>query len=220
MDSNIFWSNDPKVLFQTNKLKNFFPSANYAMVENLNVVVRMFFYLSIVLVLYSRNPQYLLLPLGAMLVTYLLFHYYPNKEELFYAEPVNQCELTLPEKRISVNRRKDFVERKCVTPTTENPFMNFNYITDNYHRPPACKAFLYDDPQSQELKEKIEEKFDERLYKSVTDIYSKRNSQREFYTVAYNQIPDQGSFSRWLFGQGSTCKEDGLKCSSYSGSLL
>lgn len=220
MDSNTFWSDNPRILFQSDKLKNFFPSANYAMVENLNVIVRLFFYLSIVLVLYSRNSQYLLLPLGAMFVTYLLFHYYPNKEELFYAEPINRCSLTLPEK-ISKMERKKNLERNCTMPTTENPFMNYNHITDNYHKPPACKAFLYDDPHSQEVKDNVEDKFNNKLYRSVTDLYSKRNSQREFYTIAYNQTPDQTSFAKWLFGQsGKICKENSLKCSNYSGSLI
>ncbi len=200
MDSNIFWADKPSILLRSDQLKNFFPSYDYTMVQNLNAIVRLVLYLTIVLILYSKNPQYLLLFLGSLLVTYMLYNYYPNQEELFYIKPVNSCNPTLKEKKAIINR-KEHVEKKCVMPTVENPFMNYNHITDNYHRPPACKAFLYDDPQSQKVKEKVEEKFDERLYKSVTDIYSKRNSQREFYTVAYNQIPDQTSFAKCLYGQ-------------------
>lgn len=219
MDSNIFWANKPSILLRSDQLKNFFPSYDYTIVQNLNAIVRLVLYLTIVLILYSKNSQYLLLFLGSLLITYMLYTYYPNQEELFYIKPVNSCNPTLKEKKAIINR-KEHVEKKCVMPTVENPFMNYNHITDNYHRPPACKAFLYDDPQSQKVKEKVEEKFDERLYKSVTDIYSKRNSQREFYTVAYNQIPDQTSFAKWLYGQGATCKENGLKCAPYTGSLL
>jgi hypothetical protein len=220
---NTFWSNNPGILLQPHQLKYFFPNASYTMVQNLNALVRMFMYLSIVLVLYSKNPQYLLLPLGTMLVTYLLFKLYPEKTELFYVKPNNTCDLSFNEKRAMVNRRKNFVSKKCVMPTVNNPFMNFNYISDNYHRPPACEAFLYNDPQSQEVKKVVEDKFNERLYRDVGDLYSKRNGQREFYSVPYNGIPDQTSFALWLFsppGGGATCKEDGLKCAPYTGSML
>ena len=99
--------------------------------------------------------------------------------------------------------------------------MNFNYISDNYHRPPACKAFLYNDTQSRKVKKQVEDKFNERLYRDVGDLYSKRNGQREFYSVPYNGIPDQTAFAKWLYQwPGPTCKENSLKCGSYTGSML
>lgn len=219
--SNIFWSDNPGILFQTNELLYFFPNANYTMVQNLNVCVRLFIYLAIVMVLYSQNPQYLLLPLGAMSVTYLLYKLYPNKEELFHVKPNKPCELTLSEKRHKMQRLENAVSKKCVMPTTNNPFMNFNYISDNYHRPPACEAFLYNDPQSKKVRKQVEDKFNERLYRDVGDLYSKRNGQREFYSISYNGIPDQTSFAKWLYKwPGPTCKENSLKCGSYTGSML
>jgi len=219
-NSNTFWSNNPEILFQINQLTSFFPNSIYTLVQNLNAIVRLCIYLSIVLVLYTKNPQYLLLPLGSLFVTYLLFILYPDKQELFYAQPIDKCNLTLDEKINKLKKRKDYISKKCVMPTVNNPFMNFNYISDDYHRLPACKAFLYNDPQSREVKKKVEDKFNERLYRDVSDLYSKRNSQREFYSVPYNVIPDQTSFAKWLYKTGPTCKENGLKCGSYTGSML
>ena len=46
------------------------------------------------------------------------------------------------------------------------------------------------------------------------------NSQREFYTVGYNGIPDQTSFAKWCFKTPPTCKERGLNCGPYTGSLI
>lgn len=210
-DSNIFWSDDINVLFEKNNLHNFFPTSKHTLIENLNSTVRLFLYLSVALVLYTRNPKYFMLPVFSMLVTYVLFTYYPDKEEM--TEPIKiNCEKVLKEKKIS---------KKCVSPTTDNPFMNFNHISDDYHRPPACKAFLYNDQKSFEIKKEVEEKFNEKLYRDVGDLYSKRNSQREFYSVAYNGIPDQTSFAKWLYKvPGATCKENSLKCGSYTGTML
>ena len=53
----------------------------------------------------------------------------------------------------------------------------------------------------------------------VNDIFGKNNSQRQFYTVPGNQVPnDQGSFAQWCYGQPKTCKEGNkLACLSNLG---
>lgn len=218
-NSNTFWANNLQILLQQNQLPYFFPSSNYSMVTNLNVIVRLFIYLAIILVLYTKNPQYFFLPLGAMLVTYILFNYYPNNTELFYVHPENKCVLTMNDKRIQ-KKNKKYISKRCTMPTSDNPFMNYNTVTENYHKPPACEAFLYNDPQSMEVRKDVTDKFNEKLYRDVGDLYSRRNSQREFFTMPYNGIPDQTSVAKWRYGQSETCKESGLKCGGWTGSLI
>ena len=211
MNSNIFWANNLQILFQQNELPNFFPNSNYSIIENLNSIVRLCIYLSIVLVIYTRNPQYMFLPLGAMLITYILYEYYPDKKELFRLD--NGCV------KLDSGDSEDIEYTK---PTIDNPFMNYNHITDNYHKPPACKAFLSDDSKSVKIREDVTNKFNEKLYRDVGDLYSRRNSQREFYTRAYDSIPDQTSFAKWLYTPpgGGTCKENGVNCAGWTGSLI
>ena len=117
--SNTFWANNPQILLQQNQLPYFFPSSNYSMVTNLNVVVRLFIYLAIILVLYTKNPQYFLLPIGAMLVTYILFKYNPNQSELFHVQPENTCILTMDDKKELQKRRKNYISKQCTKPTSE-----------------------------------------------------------------------------------------------------
>lgn len=204
--SNTFWSNNPEILIQYDKLRQFFPEYNLSIVENLNSIVRLSIYLTLGFLLYSRNLRYLLLPLVVMAITYGLFIMYPEKEEL-----INIAIADIP---------LDKPMKKCIKPTVDNPFMNYNYITDNYHRPPASRAFLNNDKQSLKIRKKVEKCFNEKLYRDVSDLYSKRNGQREFYTIAYNQVPDQGSFSKWLFKTGPTCKERGLNCAPHTGTMI
>ena len=220
-ESNIFWANNLQILLQKNQLSYFFPSSNYNMVTNLNVIVRLFIYLSIILVIYTKNPQYFLLPLCAMLITYLLFKFYPNQLELFHNEPENQYDLSMNDKKELIKRRKKYINKICTQPTSDNPFMNYNTITDNYHKPPACTAFLYDDQESVDIRKEVTDKFNEKLYRDVGDLYSRRNSQREFFTIPWSGVPDQTSFSKWLFANGSpTCKESGTNCAGWTGSLI
>lgn len=200
-ESNIFWKNNFNIIIDKNKVLQFFPNKNYSLEENLNSIVRLSLYLSIVLSIYSKNIKYSLLFLVSLPLTFLLYDFYKNKESLTF----NNTE--------KKNNKK-------IIPTVDNPFMNFNYITDKYDREEPEKAFLYDDNKSDILKKDISEKFNEKLYRDVGDLYSKRNSQREFFSIPYNGIPDQTSFAKWLYKTpGATCKENGLKCGSYTGSM-
>lgn len=211
---NQFWSENPEVL--VNNYTSFFPSSTNSMVQNLNAIVRLLSYISMVLVLYTKNSQYLLLALLGFIITYIIYVFYPNQEELFFHPETNDHRNITEMKNSSERRGK----RKCVKPTIDNPFMNFNYITDDYKRKPACKAFICDNNKSMELKHEINDKFNEKLYRDVSDLYSKNNSQREFYSVGYNGIPDQTSFAKWLFKTPPTCKERGLNCGTYTGSMI
>lgn len=204
--SNTFWLNNPNVLINKDKLKDFFPNKNQTIPENLNSIVRLSVYLTLGLLLYSKNLKYILLPLIVLLLTYGLFVMYPEKEDL----------INMSLKEISLDKPM----KKCIKPTVDNPFMNYNHITDDYHRPPACRAFLNNDKKSLKIRKKVEKCFNEKLYRDVSDLYSKRNGQREFYTIAYNQVPDQTSFAKWLYKTGPTCKERGLNCAPHTGTMI
>ena len=94
--------------------------------------------------------------------------------------------------------------------------MNINLITSDKTQEKAPQSW-----NNEELQKKIEDKFGYNLYRDVGDLYSKRNGQREFYSAPYNGIPDQTAFSKWLYQwPGPTCKENSLKCGSYTGSML
>ena len=54
------------------------------------------------------------------------------------------------------------------------------------------------------------------LIRDVNDLFGKNNSQRHFYTVPGNSIPnDQDTFAKWLYATPKTCKEgNGLQCAA------
>ena len=68
-----------------------------------------------------------------------------------------------------------------------------------------------------EIKQSIEDKFSARLYQSVGDVFTKENSQRQFYSVPVRTYPnDQTAFAQWLYGTPKTCKDgDGDVCLQY-----
>jgi hypothetical protein len=99
-------------------------------------------------------------------------------------------------------------KKDCSKSTVNNPFMNANLITDKRDRDPACQ--YYDNP---EVAAKVEKNFDNNLYRDVSDLYNKRNSQRQYYTMPATTIPnEQTSFAKWLYLSPPTCKEDAIRC--------
>ena len=58
--------------------------------------------------------------------------------------------------------------------------------------------------------------FNDSLIRDVDDLFERFNSQRQFYTVPGNSIPnDQDTFAKWLYARPKSCKEgNGLQCAA------
>ncbi len=186
-----FWYDDMKILFD--QPDEFYPSYDMNLVQKLNAITRLALYIGIILTLLTFNYLYLYIPLGVGLFTIFIYKMQKENIEKFFADyDRSSCDLNKP----------------CTEPTTSNPFMNFNYITDDRFRAPACKSF-----DNKQVKEEIEDKFNYNLYRDVGDLYSKNNSQREYYTMPSTEvISDQTSFAKWLYNSPPVCKEENTRC--------
>ena len=106
-----------------------------------------------------------------------------------------------------------YLNGECKLPSKDNPFMNteiYDYNTKNVETP-ACNS--YNNKGVQSYSDKL---FSSSLIRDVNDLFGKNNSQRQFYTVPGNSIPnDQDTFSKWLYATPKTCKEgNGLQCAA------
>lgn len=196
-----FWYNDFQILFQKDKLQYFFPTYTMTLIEKMNAIVRLSIYLGIVLYIVSKKYQYLYIPIIVSSLTLFIYFNQKNNMELFF----NSYDSTLN------NLNKQVLEQpSSIKPTTNNPFMNINLITDPKTQPPAQESW-----DNQNVKEDIEEKFNVNLYKDVSDLFGKSNSQRQYYTMPSTTIPNnQTEFAKWCFNTGPTCKENSIYCSS------
>jgi len=189
--SEPFWYDNLYILFQ--HVQDFFPSAEMTLVEKLNAIMRFAIYIGIILTLLTGNYLYLYIPVAIGLFTIFINKNQRDNMETFFGGY-----------RIKENE----YGKKCVLPTLDNPFMNFNQITSDRCRPAACKS--YNNP---EIKQEIENRFNYKLYRDVSDLYDKSNSQHQYYTAPVTQAcSDQASFAKWLYGQGPVCKEQTDKC--------
>ena len=86
-----------------------------------------------------------------------------------------------------------------------------NEYTENPNRPEACKSF-----NNEMIREDINHSFNYNLYKDVSDVFDRNNSQRQFVTNPATTIPnDQGKFANWLYGVPKTCKEGNYSNCAY-----
>lgn len=112
--------------------------------------------------------------------------------------------------KYSLDEMRLYENAKCRKPTVDNPFMNpsiADFNTENV--PVACNA---DDA---DIKKEIELKFNEDLYRDLDDVFDKKNSQRQFYTIAHNVPNDQEAFANWCYKFPATCKTNQERCLRY-----
>lgn len=193
-DVDPFWFNHYQILFNKDRLTEFFPVESMTNNEKLNSIVRLSIYGSLVLVLYHKNLNVLLIPLFVALVTLYIFKFNNVQKE---------------EEKV-----EGFEVPTCTMPTKDNPFMN-TLLTDVGIYKERKEACLVED-----VAEEIEDHFNKGLYKDVNDLYNKNNSQNRFFTMPNTnefgiKNGDSVKFANWLYNLGSaTCKEDTGQCTN------
>tara|TARA_B100001094_G_scaffold317589_1_gene360176 strand:- start:3422 stop:4090 length:669 start_codon:yes stop_codon:yes gene_type:complete len=197
----IFWFDDITILYNTNYLLKYFPSNDMSLSEILNSLVRLSFYISIILIILKKNINYSFICIFTLAMTYLIYSNLSDddKKEL---EQFNNYE--------------KFNKENFIKPTKENPFMNVlqEDYENNVDRVAENEAELYNNDNYEKVQDVIEDNFSSNLFQDMTDIYNNRNSQRQYYTMPNTQIPnDQTSFAKWCYSTPTTCKEgNSLQC--------
>lgn len=202
--SDPFWSDNPQILFQQNRLAEFYITKNMTKIEKLNAIVRFFIYSSILSVLYTNNAKYLLLVVFALILTYFI---YKNSTENF---DCNDPTIEINQERTGNGNGDGDSELTPVEPTINNPFMNPSIFDDIT----TWKPTDYSDntEQSNKVKKDIYNKFSYNLYKDVSDVFDTNNDLRTYYTVP-NNITNYDKFLNFIYKDFN----HGSKQSTYNG---
>ena len=113
----------------------------------------------------------------------------------------------------NVERIKDLYEdTDCKLPSVDNPFGNV-MLGDigNPKFKQSCSSY-----NNNMVKRDMKKDFEDGLFMDVNDVYSKHNSQRQFYTMPNTDVVnDQGGFAKWCYMTPPTCKEgNAMQCSA------
>jgi len=189
-----FWFNDYSIIFNKDRLTEFFPANDMEYTEKLNAILRFSIYIAIILFVHNRNINVVFIPIVTGLITLYLYRYFRDEDTGKSLEELG------------------IIEDQCIAPTKDNPFMNvlMSDYTEQPERPEACNI------KKEDIKESAEENFNHNLYRDVSDVWNKTHSQRQFYTMPNTQIPNkQREFAEWLYKTDKTCKEDPKQCIRY-----
>lgn len=217
------WTQNVEILYQKNKLSEVIPTKDMTLPEKLNALMRFSIFAGIGSVILFSDYKYLYIPTMMAFIQIGAIHLEPsildkkplkdiNEEHEENIENFNLQNIdddTLKEKlKPEMSSCNVTPTKLCIKPTKDNPFMNaMNY--DSRYRQPACAPI-----DNEEIQNNIDEFFNDNLFKDVSDIYNKRASQRQFFTMPYTTYPnDGGNFAKWLYGRPDTCKEgNGAQC--------
>jgi len=226
MSNDKFWTEDINVLFSKNNYLAFFPNKKMSKNEQLNALTRFSIYSFIILLLFSSNYEWLYVPILILIIAIIMNYI----EKQNFTEHMSVDNLTniqnntieydhtlenenqnntieMTEENKYDNIQENTVN-KCRKPTKNNPFMNvpvrdFVKGEDNI---PACE-------QTEEIKKEINDNFYKDLYRNQDDLFEKKNSERQFFTMPSTTTPnDQIAFAKWCYSTPDTCKETGLTC--------
>lgn len=193
------WYQDPRGFITDANYFEFWPSKDMSFAEQLNCLMRFSLYFALIVLIIKKDANILFVPMFMGIFTYYVYMVDTQNK-------INE-NMILDSMSMHKNERDG---SKCIKPSSNNPFMNV-LMTDyakNPKRPSACSL------DSKTTRTEIKKHFDKNLFRNVDDVFHKNASDRQFYTTPITTIPnDQSAFAKWLYGQGTTCKEgNGDKC--------
>ena len=183
-----FWLNNPKILFNKDKLLDVWPYSHMTYNEKMNATTRFIIYTSLLGYVFLNN--YLILLLGAILIVSLIFIYNYNGVENFQST-----------KSDSLDKGKH---------TSTNPLynvLNSDYV-DNVNKEKIMDE--YDDNKEGEINHQTKQFIYEAnksnksigdIFKNLSDKLNFESSMRQFYINPSTTIPnDQGDFLSYCYG--------------------
>ena len=196
----MIWFKDLHNFITLSNYDQFFPEKSMNFSEQLNSLLRLSIYFSLIVFVLKYDIRIILVPLVTALFTWFLYNIDIQNQD--------SKDKFLDSKNLVENKHNKDIPI-CQKPTKDNPFMNvtINEYVDNPKRKPAC------DISQLNIKKEAKEYFDKNMYRDVGDVYEAQTSDRQWVTNPITTIPnDQVEFAKWLYNKGPTCKEKGIEC--------
>ncbi len=192
------WYNNPSNLFTAQNYYIFFPTREMTLDEQLDTFIRFSIYLAIILYFINNDYRVIYIPVVIAIITLGIYASQSRKRE----------ELKELEDTALVKMRG----KTCMRPSSQNPFMN-PLVTDFAPDSKWQGANGGCDIENPQIKEDVFQKYSEKLYRSIGDVFNRNTGDRQFYQMPNTDIVnDQGGFAKWLYDRPN-CKSGAIdKC--------
>ena len=206
--SDPFWYEEVPILWDSDRLIEFFPNMQMSLAEKLNAIVRFGVYAGFLLALVRSSFVGLYLPIALLLVTKVLYDQNSEQAATIRVAPLQTVDEDIIVSGLPDHNPTTLINgEECVKPTEDNPFGNL-LLSDLKHdpkRPAACPI------TDSRVAAQAEDKFTSNLWTDVDDVYGRKNASRAFYTMPVTEAcNDQTGFAKWLYGNQGNCKDNGM----------
>ncbi len=106
---NIFWIENPSILYESNNYLNFFPTSNMTRIEQLNAITRLCIYYIIIISLFGNNDKSLAFPFIIILLIVIIYYIYKNDSVGKYNDFINK-KIKKNNKEKNIYKYKDILE--------------------------------------------------------------------------------------------------------------
>jgi len=193
------WFEDPRILFDVNKVLEFWPNARQTSEERVNATSRFIIYATCLIYLLRRDVRIFVLGIMVLAVLYLMYRSNMIKENMYRPEGSG-----------------DQAYGNCQIPTIENPMGNvlMTDYADRPNRPPAC----FSPSVAPLIKKNLDDTlpYDAGRSRSPLPEQQRYSASRQFVSSPVTTIPgDQTGFAEWLYGEkfAPICRSDTGVCS-------
>lgn len=191
---NTLWFKNPTILLKN--MDQFFPLQKYNLIQKVNSIARLGFYLLIYALLY--NSQFIKFSIILIAISYFMSN--KKLEKMANIKDINEH---------NSKKYKKVENKNCIKPTKKNPFMNFtvgSHIEDP-KREEAC------DNDDKKINERVTEMFDNKYLYDSYDLFNRKSNERQFVTMPTTQsFSNQDKFRDALYGGFGKCKSEGIDC--------
>jgi hypothetical protein len=216
--ADLFWFNNPKVLFDKDHVMDFIPQGN-TLASKLNSVTRLILLITIVTFAITKSVK-VLISAGFTLCAIVIIYKIKRSSIVKRGLKKNIFKEGFANSQLYKNTKCKKTTDKFTNPTPTNPLMNvlLPEIGDNPDRKAAAPSF------NPEVEKKINESAgnvgpDPRLFLDLGDSINFEQSMQRFYTTANTRVGnDQTAFAKFCYGEMPSCKEgDALQCTKDNG---
>ena len=134
-----------------------------------------------------------------------------NYSDINYSDYIKK-ENKNKKKKVTWEKNQLYTKDTCRKPDVQNPFANvvFSDYLDAEKLAEPCNV------DDQEISNQMQNLYNSSIYRNLSDVWERENSQRMFYTTPIQTIPNnQTDFANWLYKTGPSCKENTEYCTYY-----
>ena len=135
----------------------------------------------------------------------------PDYSDINFSE-YTQKEKKDKQKKISWEKNQIYRKDTCRKPNVDNPFTNivFSDYLDSQNLAEPCNI------DDEDIQSEMQNQYNSSIYRNLEDVWERENSQRMFYTVPIQTVPNsQTDFANWLYKTGPSCHENTQNCTYY-----